>query len=97
MLQEHRNFRTPDLVPTAFSPTLPVDDMRLLHHWTAKLSFFHDAELGYFDRIWSVDVVEIAFQHPLWVDSSQHFDFNAMLTGRRRQFASRNSGVCSRT
>ncbi|KAH7128176.1 hypothetical protein B0J11DRAFT_524315 [Dendryphion nanum] len=64
MLQEHRNFRTPDLISSAFSPTLPIDDMRLLHHWTAKLSFFHDEELGYMDRVWSVEVVEIGFQHP---------------------------------
>jgi hypothetical protein len=55
---------SPGPVSNVFPSTLPLDDMRLLHHWTAKASFSHSSTLGYNGGLWSVDIVEVAFEHP---------------------------------
>ncbi|KAF1993790.1 hypothetical protein P154DRAFT_57256 [Amniculicola lignicola CBS 123094] len=43
---------------------LPIDDMKLLHHWTAKLGFIHDLDHSPGVRLWSIDIVDIGFKHP---------------------------------
>ncbi|KAF2259747.1 hypothetical protein CC78DRAFT_591472 [Lojkania enalia] len=63
MLQERRTFRSPDLSPE-FRPTLPIDELRLVHHWIARISYSSDLDHGPDVRIWSIDVCELAFDHP---------------------------------
>jgi hypothetical protein len=61
---ERRHFGGSDLVSNTSSSTLSLDDLRLLHHWTVKTSYFHSSSIGYNSSIWSVDIVEVAFEYP---------------------------------
>ncbi|KAF2684555.1 hypothetical protein K458DRAFT_442885 [Lentithecium fluviatile CBS 122367] len=65
MQLQNRHFGSPDLQSSAASPPLPLDDMRLLHHWTAKTALAHGSTLASNgDRLWSIEVAEVAFEHP---------------------------------
>jgi hypothetical protein len=44
--------------------TLAIDDLRLLHHWTTKVAFFHCSPSKSVVPLWSLDAIEIAFEHP---------------------------------
>jgi len=50
---------------TTSTTALPLDDMRLMHHfmWRVALIYRYDAEFEKI-RIWSVEVVDIAFEYP---------------------------------
>ncbi|KAF2014215.1 hypothetical protein BU24DRAFT_433696 [Aaosphaeria arxii CBS 175.79] len=64
MVMEHRNFSSPDLHPNGATSTLPLDDMRLLHHWSRRTSLFHRPGASNHEQIWREDVIDIAFDHP---------------------------------
>jgi hypothetical protein len=52
---------------TSYSPTpesLAIDDLRLLHHWTTKVTFFHCSPTESTAPAWSLDAIEVAFDHP---------------------------------
>ncbi|KAF2712579.1 hypothetical protein K504DRAFT_373526 [Pleomassaria siparia CBS 279.74] len=54
----------PHDIPTS---TLPLEDMRLLHHWTTRVTSIHDANLDSPFRLWGVGAVEVALDHPFFL------------------------------
>ena len=51
-------------VPPSASPPLAIDDLRLLHHWHTAFSFLHADSLYPTQTVWSVDAIDVAFEHP---------------------------------